>query len=92
MRATLSHLPARPLRSPFPSLQALYVRRPALPAKWKIADVYKGDSFYDGFEFFTYPDPTDGLVNYVSMKEAIKLNLTHADDSSFVIRGDQSAN
>ncbi|KAH7093838.1 glycoside hydrolase family 16 protein [Auriculariales sp. MPI-PUGE-AT-0066] len=50
----------------------------------------QGDSFYDGFEFFTYPDPTDGLVNYVSMKEAIKLNLTHADDSSFVIRGDQT--
>lgn len=58
------------------------------PSVYKISDVYKGNSFYDGFKFFTRPDPTDGLVKYVSLSEARRLNLTHADAGSFVIRGD----
>ena len=48
----------------------------------------QGNNFYDGFSFFSQPDPTEGLVNYVTLSEARSKNLTHADDNSFVIRGD----
>ncbi|KAH7099852.1 glycoside hydrolase family 16 protein [Auriculariales sp. MPI-PUGE-AT-0066] len=65
MRATLFSSPCAAVALAV-SVSASVIRsqtRAVQPAKWKIADVYKGDSFYDGFEFFTYPDPTDGLVN-----------------------------
>lgn len=48
----------------------------------------QGNSFYDGFEFWAHPDPTGGLVNYLTLSDARSKNLTHADDGSFVIRGD----
>ncbi|KZV86615.1 glycoside hydrolase family 16 protein [Exidia glandulosa HHB12029] len=58
------------------------------PSTYRIADTYIGNNFYDGFEFWAHPDPTDGIVNYVTLSAARSKNLTHADDGSFVIRGD----
>lgn len=49
-----------------------------------------GDSFFDGFDYFTGYDPSSGFVHYVPEEEATALNLTYASDSSAVLRVDTS--
>ena len=39
-------------------------------ASYSLVQDYTGANFYDGFEFFTEPDPTDGLVQFLSMDAA----------------------
>ena len=34
----------------------------AFATKYKVQDTYEGDSFLDGFDFFTATDPTNGFV------------------------------
>ncbi|PHJ19389.1 beta-glucanase [Cystoisospora suis] len=44
---------------------------------WRRVRSYKGWDFFDenNFWFFTYPDPTNGYVNYVSKQEALEKGL-----------------
>jgi len=37
---------------------------------WKLANSYQGDNFYDGWDFFTSPDPTHGIVDFVDQNTA----------------------
>lgn len=39
-------------------------------ASYSLVDTFQGDSFFDGFGFFTDADPTHGSVNYVSQDTA----------------------
>lgn len=44
-------------------------------ATYRLIDNYAGDKFFDKFDFFTEPDPTQGFVKYVGEKEALKHGL-----------------
>ncbi len=39
-------------------------------AAYQLAQDYSGDAFWKGFDFFTDPDPTDGLVAFQSLDAA----------------------
>ncbi|OCT52629.1 putative glycosidase C21B10.07 [Cladophialophora carrionii] len=39
-------------------------------AAYQIVQDYSGDAFWQGFDFFTDPDPTDGLVQFQSLEAA----------------------
>ncbi len=39
-------------------------------AAYQLVEDYSGDAFWQGFDFFTDPDPTDGLVQFRSLEEA----------------------
>lgn len=39
-------------------------------AAYQLLQDYSGDAFFEGFDFFTDPDPTDGHVEYQSMSAA----------------------
>ncbi|CCM01309.1 uncharacterized protein FIBRA_03358 [Fibroporia radiculosa] len=43
---------------------------------WKLTQSYEGDSFFAGWTFFTYVDPTGGNVDYVDGSAAQSANLT----------------
>jgi hypothetical protein len=43
--------------------------------------VSSGANFLDGFSFFNYPDPTNGLVNYVDSDDAWNLGLVYPTSS-----------
>ncbi|KAF5381459.1 hypothetical protein D9757_009062 [Collybiopsis confluens] len=38
--------------------------------KWAISDKYEGTGFFDSFDFFSAPDPTHGMVNYLNAADA----------------------
>ena len=39
-------------------------------AAYQLIQDYSGDAFWQGFDFFTDPDPTDGLVQFQSLEAA----------------------
>ncbi|EIW58553.1 glycoside hydrolase family 16 protein [Trametes versicolor FP-101664 SS1] len=57
---------------------------------YKLADRFEGQSFFDGWDFFTDADPTNGLVNYVSGDAASKLAYVQ-DDGTAVIAVDDTS-
>jgi len=57
-------------------------------SKYTLSKNITGHKFYDNFRFFDRPDPTDGLVEYLNLKDARKWNLTSADMNTFYLRGD----
>jgi hypothetical protein len=58
------------------------------PLKYQLEDTYSGPSFFEQFNYFTEQDPTDGFVVYVNKETATNLNLTHATDTSAILRVD----
>ncbi|MCJ1310388.1 hypothetical protein MMC25_004052 [Agyrium rufum] len=52
------------------------------------AEVYKGASFFDSFDYFTGYDPTQGFVHYVDQTGSVAENLTFAGASSAILRVD----
>lgn len=44
-------------------------------AAYSLTDDYSGKNFFPGFTFFTDPDPTQGLVEYVDLKTASNKSL-----------------
>ncbi|KAH8091655.1 glycoside hydrolase family 16 protein [Cristinia sonorae] len=60
--------------------------------QYKLVDDYNKDTFFDMFDFFTAPDPTHGLVNFVDQKTADKENLAYVqDDGTIVLAVDDKA-
>lgn len=47
----------------------------ALATKYDIQDTYAGETFLDGFDFFTAEDPTKGFVNYIGRTAADNADL-----------------
>ncbi|KAI1790892.1 endo-beta-glucanase [Ganoderma leucocontextum] len=62
----------------------------ALGATYSQADTYEGSQFLDGFQHMAIADPTSGRVNYVDQATALQKNLTYADDSTLIIRADDT--
>ncbi|KEQ65017.1 uncharacterized protein M437DRAFT_13083, partial [Aureobasidium melanogenum CBS 110374] len=42
---------------------------------YSLQDTYAGSNFYDGFNFFTDPDPTHGFVQYVDQATAVSSGI-----------------
>jgi len=61
---------ASPSPSPSPS------SRPSR-SNFTLTDMYKGQTFLDGWSFFTGSDPTNGLVNYVDQNTATSARLAY---------------
>lgn len=56
-----------------------------------LVDKYAGETFFDGWDFFTDADPTHGNVQYVSQKEATSAGLaTVGSDNVAVIAVDDT--
>ncbi|KAI2614661.1 glycoside hydrolase family 16 protein [Hypoxylon fragiforme] len=47
----------------------------AAQAAYTVQDSYDQTNFFEGFEFFNYPDPTNGFVKYQSAVEANSMSL-----------------
>ncbi|KAJ5795289.1 Concanavalin A-like lectin/glucanase subgroup [Penicillium paradoxum] len=60
------------------------------PLHYQLADEYSGPTFFDHFTYFTDADPTNGFVVYVNEHVAADLNLTHASNTSAVLRVDST--
>ncbi|KAJ2927135.1 hypothetical protein H1R20_g9944, partial [Candolleomyces eurysporus] len=57
---------------------------------WLPQQEYSGQTFYDGFFFFNYPDPTNGHVNYVNESYARERRLVYVeDDGTVIMKADQ---
>ncbi|KAL5492590.1 hypothetical protein ACEPAI_4037 [Sanghuangporus weigelae] len=54
-------------------------------SSYSLVDFHQGDSFFDGFDFFTDADPTDGMVNYLSQKDATNANLAHVQSDGTTV-------
>jgi hypothetical protein len=52
--------------------------------------VCEGDTFFDCFDFFTDPDPTQGYVDYVSKAEAAEIGLISINSSVIRIGADMA--
>ncbi|KAH6626879.1 glycoside hydrolase family 16 protein [Chaetomium sp. MPI-SDFR-AT-0129] len=55
---------------------------------YTLVDTYSGVSFFDKFTYFNTWDPAAGFVHYVDAAYAAQYNLTHASESSAIIRVD----
>ncbi|EJD40541.1 glycoside hydrolase family 16 protein [Auricularia subglabra TFB-10046 SS5] len=52
------------------------------------SEEWVGDNWFKGWDFWAYPDPTHGRVNYVDHDTALSQNLTSTTSDSFVMRAD----
>ncbi|KIK43528.1 glycoside hydrolase family 16 protein [Suillus luteus UH-Slu-Lm8-n1] len=58
---------------------------------WVIQDTYEGSTFFDTFDFFTGPDPTNGMVTFVDQQTAMNDNLAYVtSDNKVIMRGDNT--
>jgi hypothetical protein len=49
-----------------------------------LVDEYSGKNFFDGWDFFDFPDPTHGNVDYVGSNEAFSAGLVSVGDDNVV--------
>jgi len=58
---------------------------------WLPQDDYSGQTFFDGFTFYTDSDPTHGTVEYVNQTYAFQNGLAFVnDDGTVVMKGDNT--
>ncbi|KAK7694629.1 hypothetical protein QCA50_001816 [Cerrena zonata] len=58
---------------------------------WTIQDTYAGQTFFDTFDFYVGPDPTNGLVNYTDRNTAFGQNLVYfSDNNTVIMKGDNT--
>ncbi|KAI0932227.1 hypothetical protein AcW1_000592 [Taiwanofungus camphoratus] len=58
---------------------------------WTAQDTYQGQTFFDRFDFYTGPDPTNGMVNYTDQNTAFADGLAYVtDDNIVVMKGDNT--
>ena len=61
-------------------------------AGYTLKDSYKGNTFFDKFNFFTDADPTHGYVDYISKPEAQASGLVRIGSDGKVFIGADSKN
>lgn len=54
---------------------------------YKLVRSYEGETFFDGWEFFSLEDPTEGQVNYLKQDAAQKAGLFSATAESAMMVG-----
>lgn len=52
---------------------------------WSLIDDFSGTSFWDGWNFWAYSDPTHGLVAYQSQAEAFAQNLAYVNSDGQIV-------
>ncbi|KAG9047445.1 hypothetical protein FS837_002208 [Tulasnella sp. UAMH 9824] len=52
---------------------------------YRVQDRFEGDSFFDGFGFDSFPDPTHGNVNYLKSSDAFKRGLAYVDGDGLAV-------
>ncbi|KAK7438036.1 hypothetical protein VKT23_018204 [Stygiomarasmius scandens] len=57
---------------------------------YTLEDMYQGESFFDNWNFFSEPDPTQGLVDYQSKDNALSKGLAFVQDGVTVLAVDNS--
>jgi len=58
---------------------------------FNLVDLYQGKTFFDGWEFFNFPDPTHGNVNYLSQQDAFSKGLAFVQpDNTTVLAVDDT--
>ncbi|KAN0100650.1 glycoside hydrolase family 16 protein [Tylopilus felleus] len=58
---------------------------------WVIQDTYEGSTFFNTFNFYTGPDPTNGLVTFVNQSTAFAEGLAYVTSGNKVImKGDNT--
>ncbi|KAG8726487.1 hypothetical protein FRC12_023359, partial [Ceratobasidium sp. 428] len=61
------------------------------PKAFKIVDQYAGSNFFDGWDFFSEHDPTNGNVNYQAKSDAIAKKLAYVEpDGTVVVKVDDT--
>ncbi|KAB5594009.1 glycosidase C21B10,07 [Ceratobasidium theobromae] len=53
--------------------------------KYTIKDKYAGQSFFDGWSFFDYADPTNGQVDYLSKSDATSAGLAYVQSDGVAV-------
>ncbi|KAF8329333.1 concanavalin A-like lectin/glucanase domain-containing protein [Cantharellus anzutake] len=65
-------------------------KNPKNGGTYKLIDMYNGNNFFDGFDFFNLRDPTHGLVNYLGRTDAMKKRLAYVDNGVVVMKVDDT--
>jgi len=52
---------------------------------FQLVDMYQGKTFFDGWDFFTAPDPTHGNVNFLNQQDAFAKGLAFVQDDNTTI-------
>ncbi|CAD6900171.1 unnamed protein product [Tilletia controversa] len=60
----------------------------AVISSFSLNKTYNPNDFLSDFEWYTKPDPTHGLINYLSQSTATAANLTEVRDGSLYLRVD----
>uniref|UniRef100_A0A914XUV5 GH16 domain-containing protein n=1 Tax=Panagrolaimus superbus TaxID=310955 RepID=A0A914XUV5_9BILA len=60
----------------------------AISEAYKLKKTYEGNSFFDGFYFFTQSDPTHGVVRYVDKGTAHNMGLIKVENGKVKISSD----
>ncbi|KAI0762075.1 concanavalin A-like lectin/glucanase domain-containing protein [Irpex lacteus] len=58
---------------------------PAPSSPWKLKQSYQGNSFFNGWDFFTGADPTNGIVTYIDQNTAKQANLASINSAGNAI-------
>ncbi|KAF8810090.1 glycoside hydrolase family 16 protein [Phlegmacium glaucopus] len=59
---------------------------------WLPQDEYSGQNFFDRWDFFSFPDPTNGNVNFVNRTTAFANGLVYIqDDGSVIMKADNTS-
>ncbi|KLO20267.1 hypothetical protein SCHPADRAFT_992348 [Schizopora paradoxa] len=60
-------------------------------AVWILQDTYEGKTFFDDWNFYTGPDPTNGLVHFLDQNDALAQGLAYVqDDGKVIMKGDNT--
>lgn len=57
---------------------------------YKITDQYAGSNFFDGWDFFSETDPTNGNVNYLNKADAFAKKLAYVENGTAVMQVDNT--
>ncbi|OAX42990.1 glycoside hydrolase family 16 protein [Rhizopogon vinicolor AM-OR11-026] len=59
---------------------------------WVIQDTYEGQTFFNTFDFYTGPDPTNGLVTFLDQQAAFNQSLAYVTtDNKVIMKGDDTS-
>ncbi|KAI0735592.1 concanavalin A-like lectin/glucanase domain-containing protein [Earliella scabrosa] len=58
---------------------------PTPDSPWQLKKNYQGDTFFDGWDFFTAGDPTHGLVDYVDRNTAQSAGLIDVNSAGRIL-------
>lgn len=74
----------RPTRT-ISSITPVGTSRQNSTSAYNLVDSYEGPTFFDGWDFFEYADPTHGMIRYVSADEAKSSNLAYVRDDGVAV-------